>query len=69
MGGGVHWRDIEYEIFSPWGGGGGWWWTEGAGFKTIKSIWYGLLQCFEIFERDIVWLGWGVARKAVIFIL
>lgn len=53
----------------PWGGGGGWWRTEGAGFKTIKPIWYGLLQCLEIFERDIVWLGVAVAGKAVIFIL
>lgn len=51
---GACWRDIYYEFFSPWGGGGGWWRTEGAGFKTIKSIWYGLPQCFEIFERDIV---------------
>lgn len=57
------------KVFPLGEGGGGWWRTEGAGFKTIKSIWYGLLWCFEIFERDIVWLGWGVAGKAVIFIL
>lgn len=58
-------------MFFPLGrGGGGWWQTEGASFKTIKSIWYGLLRCFEIFERDIVWL-WGevVPGKGVIFIL
>ena len=47
----------------PWGGGGGWWQTEGAGFKTIKLIWYGLLRCFEIFERDTVWLWEGGGRE------
>lgn len=48
-------RNIYYEFFSPWGGSGGWW-AEGASLKIIKSIWYGLLWYFEIFERDIVWL-------------
>jgi hypothetical protein len=48
----------------PWGTEWRWRLTEGAAFKTIKSIWYGLFRCFEIFERDIMWLqegtaGWG----------
>lgn len=60
---GTRWQGIHYEIVPPWGGGGGWWQTEGAGFKTIKSIWYGLLQCFEIFERDIVWRWEGAVRE------
>ena len=62
-------NEFASEFFSPWEGGGGWWWTEGAGFKIIKSIWYGLLWCFEICERDIVWLREGGAGKRVIFIL
>lgn len=40
---------------------------EGAGFKTIKSIRYGLLGCFEIFERDIVWPQEGLAGTQSIY--
>lgn len=40
---------------------------EGAGFKTIKSIRYGLLGCFEIFERDTVWPREGLAGTHAIY--
>lgn len=60
----VHTAGTFIMNFSP---GEEWWRLEGAGFKTIKSICYGLLGCFEIFERDTVWPLEGLAGTHSIY--